>query len=106
MKYLAVALLASLLALAGSTQAFADGSDGVICAAVHPCNPDGSVATPFNTTDACGLKYAKECLSEKTNEAITTCEDSRSSVEVEAASLKKEINRLKRANRKLKRASK
>lgn len=38
-----------------------------LCAAVHPCNPDGSVYAPFNQ-GACAERYALECARQLADE--------------------------------------
>ncbi len=93
MKYI-LPLLILVGISAPLTPAFAD-NDMLICAAVHPCNPDGSVMAPYNT-GACAAKYAKECLSNVANKAILSCETSLSQSDAKVASLKKELDKTKR----------
>jgi len=75
---------------------FADsGEDGIMCAAIHPCNADGSVIAGYET-GPCAAKYIKECLGEKANHAIASCEGSRGSMVRQVRKLKKEIAKLKK----------
>ncbi len=43
------------------------GNDSAICAAVLPCNKDGSVQSAFNT-GSCAAVYQRQCFSQKANE--------------------------------------
>jgi hypothetical protein len=102
MKTLLLGIIA-LGAVATSNLGYADDKEIVVCAAIHPCNPDGTVIEPFNTTDECGLKYAKECLGEKANQAISLCEDNQTSLQDEIAELNKKLTKARKTIRQLKR---
>ena len=41
--------------------------DDTVCAAVMPCNPDGSVQAPFDSGN-CAPLYQRQCLTQKANE--------------------------------------
>ncbi len=74
-----LALVTMMMVLPGNASAGTD--DQVICAAIHPCNLDGSVIAGYDSNTACGLRYARECLSEKSNAVISECANSQQALE-------------------------
>lgn len=72
----------------------------VVCAAVLPCLPNGSVMPPYDS-GSCAQHYAAQCRDEHLNkmgEKLVSCEAS-------SAQLGERISRLKRALRSVKRAA-
>lgn len=99
--FIFAALLTMVVAL--PSLAIAGDDDMVICPAVHPCNPDGSVQAPFNAPGVCGMRYAKECMGEKLNTAVKECLESHDSLQDEVKSLARKNKQLQKQVRVLKR---
>ena len=94
----AMVVLASLMVVA-SASAESDGD--LVCAAIHPCNTDGTVMAPFNTGE-CAAKYALECAGDaanKTGDELVTCEGKNSELQAEISKLQKKLARFQRAAR-------
>ena len=71
------------------------------CAAVYPCNPDGTVQAPFDKGE-CAELYQRQCSSKKANElgdSLISCENNRDSLLVTIDSLRDEVRRLRRKRR-------
>ena len=100
-RTLTVTLLSSLLL---TSSVYADDS-GLICPEVYPCNSDGSVQAPFDQ-GACGVKFAKQCVGDKANKTISSCEASRSEAEASTKALQKQVAKLKKQLRAAKRQAK
>ena len=107
MKRISVALIAIAVALVGSTAfaspARAEGAsdDLVVCAAVHPCNEDGSVQTPFNQ-GACAEHYALECAKDafdRESDGSISCNTDRENLGQQVKRLTKLLRMERKKNR-------
>lgn len=99
-KFLLAVLAAVIFAPTVVASAHADDSDMVVCAAIHPCNEDGTVQAPFDQ-GVCGERYALECAKEKEsldaqNPAETSCVADRDTLSKQVKRLSKQL-RIERA---------
>ena len=100
---LALLVIGILTVPAARAQTVIDDSE-VICAAIHPCNPDGSVMAEY-ATGACAARYIKECLSAKANEALASCVDNRDESHKTIRTLKRKVTSLENKLKKLQKSS-
>ncbi len=96
----AMVILGATLMVCSPALAESDGD--LVCAAIHPCNSDGTVYAPYNSGE-CAAKYALECAGDVTNkvgDALVSCENSRADLQDQLNKLAKKLARLQRAARK------
>ena len=104
MKNTLVISLTLLVAAILPEASYAAESDQVFCAAIHPCNPDGTVSPEWDNDTVCGLRYAKECLAEKANASINECVDSQVTLEKRVQGLQLRNKKLRKMVRRLRRS--
>lgn len=72
--------------------------DGVVCAAIYPCNEDGSVQSPYNE-GACAEYYRDMCSGsevQKEGDGLLQCEIARAQLTRTNKRLKKQLRAVKR----------
>lgn len=77
---------------------WAQSSENVVCAAVHPCNPDGTVQVGFDK-GPCAERYRIECardLMQSVSLDVQICETERVGLEDEVKVLKRKLRASKR----------
>ncbi len=94
-----VAVLVALGCLfSGPSMAQADESEGFVCAAVMPCNSDGTVQAPFDT-GLCAPMYRSQCLSalaNNLNESSNSCRESLDDASKRVKRLRRKVQALRR----------
>lgn len=76
-------------------------ADDLVCAAVLPCNADGSVQAPYSQ-GACAARYARDCTfahAKSQEDKLVACEDSSSKKDRQISKLRKELRKARRASR-------
>lgn len=101
-QFLAAALIATLgFSFLTAAPVRADESEQFFCAAVLPCNSDGTVQAPFDQ-GLCAPTYRSQCLSmlaNKLQESGATCDESLDRVAKKAKRLARQLRKFKAARR-------
>ena len=94
--------IAAVLLMVFASPAFAESDDDVVvCAAVHPCNADGTVMAPYNKGE-CAARYALECAADVANkigEDLVSCENENAALKLQLETSLKKLSRLQKAAR-------
>lgn len=96
-EILASLVLAAVLCVVAVPSVQAEEGE-FVCAAIMPCNPDGTVFAPYDQ-GSCAALYRSQCLSQRANELSEV----EASCQVSMAELQKRVKALSRKNRALSR---
>ena len=98
-RFISGLVIASIFACQLITPATARAEDeGFVCAAVMPCNPDGTVMQQFDQGQ-CAPMYRSQCLSRLTNdvqEALVICKEKLKATQESLAGTRRQLRDMRK----------